>query len=136
MKKDDHPLNEQLSVEEALRAYARMMHNLSADYLEPFLADDFHYSSAWVEEVLTTKKRYLDYIRPKLESIRCSGDRVWAEMSWLPDSRGSYLVMAQGDQENIVGTVWAQVEGGKIKRIDMRQADCIDTLGRSGEYPT
>jgi len=125
-----------ISVEEALRAYARMMHHLSADYLEPHLADDFHYSSAWVEEILTTKQRYLDYIRPKLVSVRRSGDRVWAEMSWLPDSRGSYLVMAQGEQENIVGTVWAHVEGNKIKRIDMRPADCIDTLGRSGEDPT
>jgi hypothetical protein len=62
--------------------------------------------------------------------------QLFAEMSWLPDSRGSYLVMAQREQENIVGTVWAHVEGNKIKRIDMRPADCIDTLGRSGEYPT
>ena len=131
-KKESDPI----TVEDALRAYARMMHHLSANYLEPLLADDFHYSSAWVEEVLTTKQRYLDYIRPKLGSVRRSGDRVWAEMSWLPDSRGSYLVMAQGEQEKIVGTVWAHVEGDKIKRINMREADCIDTLGRSGEYPT
>lgn len=125
-----------ITKEDALRAYARMMNNLSADYLEPFLADDFHYSSAWVKEVLTTKQTYLDYIRPKLDTIRRSGDRVWAEMSWLPDSRGSYLVMAQGDQENIVATVWAEVAGDKILRIDMREANSIDILGRSGEYPT
>ena len=132
----EHPSTPTLSIEDALRAYAKMMHHMSADYLEPLLADDFHYSSAWVEEVLTSKQRYLDYIRPKLESIRRSGDRVWAEMSCLPDSRGPYLVMAQGDQEEIISTVWAEVAGNKIKRIDMRQADCIDTLGRSGEYPT
>lgn len=136
MKNEDHESIEELSTEGALRAYARMMHHMSADYLEPFLAEDFHYSSAWVEEVLTTKQRYLDYICPKLDSVRRSGERVWAEMSWLPDSRGSYLVMAQGDQEKVVGTVWALVEGNKIKRIDMRRSDCIDTLGRSGEYPT
>jgi hypothetical protein len=125
-----------ITVEDALRAYAKMMHHMSTDYLEPLMAEDFHYSSAWVEEVLTTKQRYLDYIDPKLRSIKRSGDRVWAEMSCLPDSRGPYLVMAQGDQENIVGTVWAQVEGDKIKRIEMRGADCLDTLGRTGEYPT
>lgn len=129
-------MTQNITTEEALRAYARMMHNLSADYLEPLLADDFHYSSAWVEEVLTTKQGYLDYIRPKMESIRRSGDRVWAEMSWLPDSRGSYLVMAQGDQENVIATVWAEVEGSKIQGIAMRPATAIDVLGRTAEYPT
>jgi hypothetical protein len=136
MKNEDYAAIEELSKEEALRAYARMMHHFSFDYLEPLLDDDFHYTSAWVVEEITSKQQYLDYMRPKLVVIRRSGDRVWADMSWLPDSRGSYLVMAQGDQEKIVGTVWAHVEGDKIERIDMRQADCIDTLGRSGEYPT
>lgn len=40
-------MTQHISKEDALRAYARMMHNLSADYLEPLLADDVHYSSAW-----------------------------------------------------------------------------------------
>jgi hypothetical protein len=128
-------MTQHISKEDALRAYARMMHNLSADYLEPLLADDFRYSSAWVKEVLTDKQMYLDYIRPKLECIRRTGDRVWADMSRLPDSRGPYLVIAQGDREKVVATVWTEVEGSKIQRFEMRQATKIDVLGRTGEYP-
>jgi len=57
-----------ISKEDALRAYAKMMHHLSVDYLEPLLADDFHYASQWVFEEITSKQQFLDYMRPKLET--------------------------------------------------------------------
>ena len=58
---------------------------MSLDYIEPFLSDSFYYASQWVCEEITSKKQYLDYIRPKLETIMSSGTRVWAELGEFDD---------------------------------------------------
>ena len=121
---------------DALRAYARMMHHLSADHLAPLLTDDFHYASQWVFEEITSKQQYLDYIRPKLEAIRESGDRVWAELGELQSYPGGpCLVMAQGDKNKISATVLVEVVGSKIKRLDMCFVPSPHSARRSGEYP-
>ena len=121
---------------DALRAYARMMHHLSADHLAPLLADDFHYASQWVFEELTSKQQYLDYIRPKLEAIKASGNRVWAELAELQSYPGGpCLVMAQGDKSNISATVLVEVAGSEIKRLDMCFVPSPHSARRSGEYP-
>jgi len=125
-----------LSNTEALRAYARMMHHLSVDHLAPLLADDFHYASQWVFEEIQSKQQYLDYIRPKLEAIRASGNRVWAELAELQTYPGGpCLVMAQGDKDNISATVLVEVVGSKIKRMDMCFVPSPQNACRSGEYP-
>lgn len=133
---NENSYQREITKEDALRAYARMMHSLSVDDLAPHLACNFHYTSSWVKEEIRSKDHYLSYIRPKLKSIKQSGRRVWAEMCWLPDSRGAYLLVAQGEQENLVSTVWAEVQGIFIRRLDMRPITTIDALGRTGEYPT
>jgi hypothetical protein len=130
------PGEPELSKVDALRAYARMMHHLSSDYLAPFLAEDFHYTSQWVFEEITSKRQYLDYICPKLEAIKASGDRVWAELSELQVYPGGpCLVMAQGDRDNISATVLVDVVGNKIKRLDMCFVPSPHSAQRSGEYP-
>ena len=121
---------------DALKAYARMMHHLSADYLAPLLAEDFHYASQWVFEEIESKQQYLDYIRPKLEAIKESGNRVWAELAELQAYPGGpCLVISQGDKDNISATVLAEVEGNTIKRLDMCFVPSPDRARRSGEYP-
>lgn len=126
----------ELSKVDALRAYARMMHHLSADYLAPLLSDDFHYASQWVFEEITSNHQYLDYIRPKLEAIKTSGNRVWAELGELQSyPGGACLVMAQGDKNNISATVLVEVVGSKIKRLDMCFVPSPQSARRTGEYP-
>lgn len=126
----------ELTKVDALRAYARMMHHLSADYLAPLLADDFHYASQWVFEEITSKQQYLDYIRPKLEAIRASDDRVWAELADLQSYPGGpCLVMAQGNKNDISATVLVEVVGSKIRRLDMCFVPSPHSALRSGEYP-
>lgn len=126
----------ELSKMDALRAYAKMMHHLSADYLAPLLANDFHYASQWVFEEITSKQQYLDYIRPKLEAIKASGNRVWAELAELQTYPGGpCLVMAQGDKSNTSATVLVEVSGSKIKRLDMCFVPSPQSARRTGEYP-
>lgn len=112
------------------------MHHLSVEYLAPLLADDFHYASQWVFEELASKQQYLDYIQPKLEAIKASGNRVWAELAELETYPGGpCLVMAQGDKNDISATLLVEVEGSKIKRLDMCFVPSPHSARRSGEYP-
>ena len=142
----DHPelpmtINEDneaaISREEALRAYARMMNKLDADEMSGLLAPDFTYESQWVFDALRSRDEYLDYIRPKLETIARSGARVFAEMGSIRAFGGEQpcVVVAQGDPEDLVGVVLASVRGGQIARLDLCAVPPPSTAHRSGDYP-
>ena len=78
----------------------------------------------------------MDYINPKLEVVRDSGTKVWAEMAMLTHSfPGPCVVLAQGDKENLVALVLAKVKGEKIERIDMCIVPTPHSAKRSGECP-
>lgn len=128
--------SQNLSKEDALRAYAWMMNTLDASRLEPLLAEDFHYASQWVFSEITSKADYLAYITPKLKAIQGSGAKVWAEMGVLDrELPGPCVVMAQGDKEKLAAVLLATVEGGKIKRLDLCGAPSSHSARRSGIYP-
>lgn len=125
-----------LDIETALRAYASMMNALDSSKLEPLLSDDFHYASQMVLAEIESKQEYLEYIKPKLEVVRASGTKVWAEMAMLTHSfPGPCVVHAQGDKENLVALVLAKVKGERIERIDMCIVPTPQSAKRSGEYP-
>jgi hypothetical protein len=126
-----------LSLHEALRAYARMMNTLCVDPLEPLLAEDFHYESQWVFTAITSKREFLEYIRPKLETIKQTGSRVWAEMAELRGPPGGpCLVLAQGDPDRPHATLLIKLAGGKIQRADLCIVPHPATAERTSEYPT
>jgi len=59
--------------EEALRAYARMMNTLTVGNFGEWLAEDFVYESQNVFSAITSKKEFLDYIHPKLQTVNRPG---------------------------------------------------------------
>ncbi len=77
----------QLTKEDALRAYARMMNTLDVSHLEPLLADDFHYASQMVFAEITSRDEFMAYITPKLRTLADAGATAYAEMAWddLPE---------------------------------------------------
>ena len=114
-----------------------MMNILNSSKLEPLLSPDFHYESQMVFSEIKSKQEYLDYINPKLEFIRASGIKAWAEMAMLTHSfTGPCVVLAQGEKENLVALVLAEVKGDFIKRRDMCIVPAPKTAKRSGEYPS
>ena len=122
-----------LSKIDALRAYAAMMNTLDAEDFLPLLADDFHYESFWVFAEIKSKQEFLVYITAKLQAIRASGKKVWAELGhcfW-----GPCIVLAENQQDNLVATVVVEVEGDKIKRMDMCGVPSAYLARRTGEYP-
>ena len=72
-----------LTREQALRAYATAVNRLDANHLLPLLAPDFHYASQRVFSEITSKAEFAGYFIGKLDAIRRSGQRVWAEMGHL-----------------------------------------------------
>ena len=116
-----------LTIEVALKAYASMMNTLDSSKLEPLLSPDFHYESQMV----------FSEIKSKQEVVRASGTKVWAEMAMLTHSiPGPCVVLAQGEKENFVALVLAEVKGDLIKRIDMCIVPNPQSAERSGEYPS
>ena len=121
---------------EALRAYARMMNTLDADHLEPFLAEDLRYNSQWVFEEMVGKKRFIEYIRPKLKVIAESGRRPYAEIGELGAYPfGNCIIMAQDNPDNLIATVLVRIQDGKISNLDMCAVPAPDSARRTGEYP-
>ena len=125
-----------LDLETGLRAYATMMNTLDAGAIEPLLADDFHYSSQWVFDEITSRQAYLDYIHPKLKAVRKSGIKVWAEMAHLERGiPGPCVVMAQESKDSLLSLILGKVANGKLTRLDMCCAPSPWSAKRSGEYP-
>jgi hypothetical protein len=123
-----------LSTEDALRAYAAMMNTLDVRGFEPLLADDFHYASQWVFAEIGSKHEYLDYITKKLEALKGSDFRIWAEMGHIEESfavlshgwGAPCVAMAQGEKDNVISLVFAEVKSGTLQRMDM----CLPELYR------
>ena len=88
--------------------------------LEPLLADDFHYSSQWVFAEIESKAEHIKYVKLKLDTVKASGQRAWAEIGYLDrEFPGPCVVLAQGEPDNLVALVLAKVEAGRIKRLDL-----------------
>ena len=128
----------ELTPHEGLRAYARMMNTLSVEPLEPLLADDFTYESQYVFSPLRSKREFLDYIGPKLQTIGEAGATVFAEMGTVLayGTRQPCVVLAQNSPDNLVGLMLAKVADGKLSRLDLCAAPSSHSAERSGEYPT
>jgi hypothetical protein len=131
-----------LGKEDALRAYAAMMNTLDASNFAPLLADDFHYASQWVFAEIESKQEYLPYITAKLQAVKDTDAKVWAEMGEIEESSAAFsdgfgdpcVLMAQGEKDHVAAVVLAEVKDGKIKRLDMCMPDLYLTT-RSGKYP-
>ncbi len=115
-----------------------MLNMLDPDLIEPILADDFTYESQNVLSALESKEAFLDYIRPKLQTIRNSGATVFAEMGMV-SAYGKHqpcAVLAQNEKENLVGLVLARVNGSKLMRLDLCIVPPPQSAERSGDYPS
>ena len=134
----------ELSETEALEAYATAINTLSLDPLYGLLAENFTYASQQVSQDLSTRREFLAYFGPKLETIKKSGQHLWAELAQMPDAIASpvmgcngrpCLVLAQPTQDDLVATVFADVAGGLITGISLCIIPEPEHAIRSSEYP-
>ena len=105
-----------MTIEEALRAYAAMINTLDISKLEPYLSEDFRYTSQMVLSDIVSKHDFLIYMSGKLATIRNSGSKVWAEMGIDPEGFPEpCVILSQNEKENLVGTSIAWAEFGALE---------------------
>ena len=91
-----------------------MMHTLDSSEFESFLSEDFSYSSQKVLTDMNSKDEFIEYIRPKLETIKKTNSSVYAELGVCPAyGHTDCLIMAQGDKSNLLGVAYASVDKGE-----------------------
>ena len=126
----------QITEKEALSIYAKMMHTLDSSEFESYLSEDFKYSSQKVLTDMNSKDEFMEYIRPKLETIKKTNSSVYAELGVCPAyGHKDCLIMAQGDKSNLLGVAYASVDKGKISGISLCVVPTPDAAERSGIYP-
>ena len=126
----------QITEKDALSIYARMLHTLDSSEFESFLSEDFSYSSQKVLTDMNSRDEFIEYIRPKLETIKKSKSSVYAELGILPAyGHVDCLIMAQGDKSNLLGVAYASVKEGKICGLALCIVPSPDSAKRSGIYP-
>lgn len=126
-----------LTEAEALRAYARMLNVSDTGGLEPLLAENFVYESQMVLGPLETKQDFLTYMEGKLDTIRGSQAKVYAEMGTVRafGKERPCVVLAQHDPDRIMCVVLAETDGDRLKRLDLCIVPPPSTAVRTGEYP-
>ena len=126
----------QITEKEALSIYARMLHTLDSTEFESFLSEDFSYSSQKVLTDMNSRDEFIEYIRPKLETIKKTNSPVYAELGVCSAyGHTDCLIMAQGDKSNLLGVAYASVDKGKICSLALCVVPTPDSAERSGIYP-
>jgi hypothetical protein len=122
---------------EACRAYARMMNTMDASAIEPFLLEGLVYDSQSVWNAMSGKRGYMEYIRGKIETIKRTGATVYAEIAY--SNAFGYepcVILAQGNEDNWVGTLLIKMEGSLIRSMCMciipSPYECKRTFERPG----
>ena len=114
-----------------------MMNNLDPEIIEPYLADDLHYTSQTVFSVMKSKQEYMAYLRQKLPAVKASGQIVYAELGTVkrgwPDE--PCVVLAQEIQSNRIATLLLETKSDKITRLTMCIIPYPNDCLHSGEYP-
>lgn len=96
------------------QAFASAWNSLDISPIEHLLDDNFHYSSFWVIEEMTSAEQYLNYLKGKFATIRRTGSEIKAEYV----SGRDYIILTQ-DNARKCGIIIIVNDHGLIARADM-----------------
>jgi len=128
-----------LTLVDAVELYSQAWNRLDYSILEFHLSADIVYESQHVFSALEGKDAVTDYIRGKMETVRKSGQQVFAEVTVIPYGPGKgdpCVLLSQGSKENAVVLALLKLSEGKISRIDIcGVAPDPKSAKRTGIYP-
>ena len=117
---EKYPIPKQnLTEEQLLWLFRNAYKYYYTDDLREYLHDDFIYISQNVSEEITTKERYLEFLRNKLETLKNIDppeNELFMEMVYDLHSNRPYLYIKQNKNE---GLFIAEIKDEKIARIDL-----------------
>ena len=96
-----------MSIYELVEVYADAWRKKNVAIIEPFLADNFTYSSMWVFETLD-KKGYLVYLQGKFNAIKRSG---------------SIIEVATGENKMGIPSVILNQDGSRPAYITVKESE-------------
>lgn len=80
------------------------------------------------------KERYGNYLQGKLESIRKSGNHLWAEIAFTEAfGAGPCVVIAQGAEDDLLATLLIEIKDGKIVAMTMTDVPSPNKCRRTWE---
>ena len=113
-----------------------MLHTIDSFDFESVLPENFSYSPQKVLTDMNSKDEFVEYIRPKLETIKKSKNPVFAELGIIPAyGHNDCLIMAQDDESNLLGFAYASVDEGRITGLYLCVVPTPGSAVRSGIYP-
>ena len=126
-----------LTENDALKTYAKMMNTLDATCFAPILAEDFVYESQSVITSIKSKQDFLEYITKKLEIISTMKATVYAEFGHVNafGRERPCVILAQDDKDTLQALALATVSNNRLKRIDLCIIPPPESAKRSGKYP-
>ena len=85
---------------------------------------------------MNSKNEFIEYFKTKLETIKQSKSRVYAELGICPAyGHADCLIIAQGKKSNLLGVAYASVDEGKISGLSLCIVPTPDLAERSRIYP-
>jgi hypothetical protein len=122
---------------EACRAYARMVNNKDFSCLEPWLHEDFSYSSQWVMEEMEGKNRFAEYIQAKLETWKKEPGFLRAQIAYTNQfGAGPCVVIEQDHEDNLIATLLITMKEDRIASMSMCGVPSPFECRRTGEFPS
>lgn len=124
---------ETLTELEAATAYARAWNRLDCGDFLSLLDLDASYASQWVFEELEGRHAIEEYLTGKMETVRNSARKVYAELGTTLDGRDCVL-MAQDNRDEVKAVILFEVSEDRILQYDMCMPEMTGFV-RSGIYP-
>ena len=108
--------------EDFLNKVAEMYTTFSADPIADLLPEDFHYSSMWVCDEITSRDSYLYYITRKLEAMKKAAVKFNFIMMYVQGDGQPVLMFSPKTPDGGYGAFIAKTNNGKIERMDLMAA--------------
>jgi len=144
-----------------IRQYAKAWNNLSMEFVEPYLSEDFHFASQIGFDEIKTKNEYLMYINEKFNIIKISnaeGDSFLNAEIGFYNNNPCLILLQIHNQPKMTGSLkrveidgkkeWVQstskaietvmlvkCDKGKIVRSDLCVVPASYDIQRTGEIP-
>ena len=117
---EDLSLPVHLSQRQLVEKVALSWQNLDVNFLEPFLDNDFHYTSDAVFYEISSRREYVDYLRGKFETLKRGSNPIHVQMGRMDNSDNFALLLHQGAyNQSLLLTIEAM--NGRIKSMRMSE---------------
>jgi len=131
----------QISEAKAAFLFARLWNRLALLDFPEYLAPDAHYASQWFIKELQGKNAISDYLGEKIQEVNDRSainpkNKIFAELGKTADGPGGRdcVFIARGRKENISAVALFEVDGEKIKRVDLYIPQLFGAV-HTGVYP-